>query len=167
MENMIIGNGTIAKAVKDREDWIIFASGVSNSLETRESEFKREFDLLMDQDPMMHIVYFSTLSIFYNVNRYTQHKKMMEEVIKGRFRTYTIVRLGNPVFGENTNHLIPFFKDKIKKGEKIHVQDVYRYPLELKEFQHWMSMIPDWSCEFNITGQMMKVEDIIKKYGHS
>jgi hypothetical protein len=45
---MIIGNGIIANAVRsyDREDIIFFASGVSNSLETRVSEFEREFSLL-------------------------------------------------------------------------------------------------------------------------
>jgi len=164
---MILGHGTVASALTDREGFLFFASGVSNSLETRESEYEREIKLLLDQDTSLHIVYFSTLSIFYNDNRYTRHKRMMEELIKGRFCFYTIVRLGNPTWGENTHHLIPFFRDKLRKGERIKVQDVYRYPLELKEFQHWMEMIPDWSCEFNITGQMMKVEDIIKKYGHN
>ena len=164
---MITGNGTVAKALVDREGFIFFASGVSNSGETRESEYKREESLLMQQDKDKHLVYFSTLSIFYAKNRYAEHKRMMEKTIMAYFDKYTIVRLGNLSWGNNTNHLVPFLKDKIKKGEEIDVQDVYRYPLELEEFQHWMSMIPDWSCEMNITGQMMKVEDIIKKYGNT
>jgi hypothetical protein len=45
---MIIGNGLIAKSLKniDSKDHLYFASGVSNSLETRSSEFEREFSLL-------------------------------------------------------------------------------------------------------------------------
>ena len=164
---MIIGNGTIASVLKDRDGFIFFASGVSNSKETREEEFRREESLLMQQDKTKHLVYFSTLSVFYAKNRYAEHKRMMEKTIMAYFDKYTIMRLGNPVWGKNTNHLIPFFKDKIEKGEKIDVQDVYRYPLELDEFLHWMDLIPDWSCEFNITGQLMKVKDIIKKYGHN
>ncbi|MEJ2498930.1 MAG: hypothetical protein P8Y46_06430 [Sulfurovaceae bacterium] len=46
---MIIGNGMLAHEFsdyKDDNDIIIFASGVSNSGETRESEFEREKELL-------------------------------------------------------------------------------------------------------------------------
>ena len=47
---MIIGNGNIARALKDidRDDLLFFASGVSNSQEDRESEYKREMELLLD-----------------------------------------------------------------------------------------------------------------------
>lgn len=161
---MIIGNGTIASVLKDREDLLFFASGVSDSAERRESEYQREKDLLMAQDKSRHIVYFSTLSIFYADTRYTQHKLEMERLIRAYFQKYTIVRLGNPVWGNNFNHLVPFLREKIRKKEKFEIRDVYRYPLELEEFQHWMSLIPIWNCEINITGRWMKVKDIIKTY---
>lgn len=46
---MILGNGDIASALRpvDRPDRLFFASGVSNSSETRLSEFNRERDLLL------------------------------------------------------------------------------------------------------------------------
>jgi hypothetical protein len=48
---MIIGNGSLAnifiEKFKDDENIIIFASGVSSSKETRESEFNREKELLL------------------------------------------------------------------------------------------------------------------------
>ena len=47
---MIVGYGDIASVLKDRKGTIFFASGVSNSQETRESEYKREEDLLMKQN---------------------------------------------------------------------------------------------------------------------
>lgn len=46
---MIIGNGDVASVLQDRDDLIYFASGVSNSQETRGSEFRREKDLLFEQ----------------------------------------------------------------------------------------------------------------------
>lgn len=162
---MIIGDGVIAKALKnkDKDDIIFFASGVSDSNEKRESEYIREKSLLMQQDKSKHLVYFSTLSIFYKDSRYTQHKREMEKTIMAYFDTYTIIRLGNPTWGENKVHLIPFLKDKIEKGEDIDIQDVYRYPLDLEEFLYWIDLIPEWSCEMNITGRILKVKDIVQE----
>ena len=156
----IIGNGTIAKVLTDREDRLYFASGVANSQETRESEYQREKDLLLAQDKHQHVVYFSSLSVFYKESRYTQHKREMERLIKQHFPKYTIVRLGNPVWGYNPNHLIPFFKTQ----KDYPIFDVYRYPLELEEFLHWIEFIPSWNCEMSITGRLMKAKDIVKEY---
>lgn len=161
---MIIGNGTIASVLKDRKDRLYFASGVSNSQEKRESEYQREKDLLLSQDKLCHIVYFSTLAVFYANTRYTRHKKEMEDLVKNNFKRYTIMRLGNPTWGKNPVNLIPFLTKKIKNNEPFEVQDVYRYPLEPEDFLHWINIMPDWSCEMNITGVPMKVKDIIKKY---
>ncbi len=161
---MIIGNGTIGSVLKDRQDRLYFASGVSNSKEKRESEYKREKGLLLSQDKSRHIVYFSTLSIFYEDTRYTQHKKEMEDLVKNSFKHYTIMRLGNPIWGNNPANLIPFLRQKIKNNEPFEVRDVYRYPLELEDFLHWVDLIPLSSCEMNITGVRMKVKDIIRKY---
>ena len=47
---MITGSGDIASVLPNREDLHFFASGVSNSQETRESEYEREEDLLLEQD---------------------------------------------------------------------------------------------------------------------
>jgi len=166
MKTTIVGNGGIAQTLKglDLGDKLFFASGVSNSAEERESEYQREIVLLLEQDPKRHIVYFSSLSMFYKKSRYTQHKRQMENLIKHRFPKYTIMRLGNPVWTSNPVHLVPFLKQKLARGEELDVQEVIRYPLEREEFLHWVRMIPDWSCEMNITGRMMLVRDIIKNY---
>ncbi len=161
---MIIGNGTIAKVLPDHPDRVYFASGVPNSAETRESEYDREINLLMRQDTSKRLVYFSTISIFYKDSRYTRHKLEIEELIKENFPRYTIMRLGNPVWGDNPVHLVPFFKQKHEKGETIEVQDVYRYPLELEEFLYWINLIPGFNCEINVPGTRMKVIDLLKKY---
>ena len=52
----IVGHGDIASVLSDREDRIYFASGVSNSQETRESEYAREKTLLLQQEKIRHLV---------------------------------------------------------------------------------------------------------------
>ena len=59
---MIIGNGIIANSLKqiDSENTLFFASGVSNSLETRTAEFEREFTLVqknISENPDKNFVY--------------------------------------------------------------------------------------------------------------
>jgi nucleoside-diphosphate-sugar epimerase len=159
----IIGNGDIAKALRevDVSDLLFFASGVSNSREIREEQYKREVNLLLAQDRSKHIVYFSSLSIFYARDRYQEHKRHMERLVKKYFRHYTIVRLGNLVGGSNPNTIINFFKRKIEAQEDIEVQDTYRYIVGKAEFKHWISLIPYWNCELNITGELLKVSEIV------
>lgn len=161
---MIIGNGTIASVLPERPDLLFFASGVSNSAEIDEAQYQREVDLLLSQDKYKHLVYFSTLSLFYNSTRYTQHKKFMEELIKRNFKKWTIMRLGSPTWGNNPNHLIAFFRNKIKNNEPYQIWDTERYVLEKDEFLHWVNRIPSWNCEMNVPGIRMHVRDIIKKY---
>lgn len=157
---MIIGNGDIASVLRDK-GITYFASGVSNSSETRESEFKRELDLLMEQDTNQKIVYFSSLCVFYSDTPYARHKRMMEEVVKTNFRKYTIMRLGNITWGNNPHTIINFFKNKIKNGEKLDIRDTQRYLVDKDEFLHWVDMIPDWNCEMNITGRKLTIQQIV------
>src|SRR3989344_4141050 len=162
---MIIGHGDIATALKalpPKRNFIFFASGVSNSQETDESEYKREENLLMQQDKNKHVVYFGSLCIFYSNNRYAKHKKNMEELVRKHFKSYTIVRLGNITWGKNPHTLINYFRSAKKRGKKLEIWDTYRYLVNKKEFLHWMEMIPEWNCEMNITGQRLKVRQIVK-----
>lgn len=168
---MIIGSGDIASALKesDRNELLFFASGVSNSQEDRESEYQREKDLFIQtlrQQGNKHFVYFSSLAVFYSYTRYTLHKLEMENLIKEACTRYTIIRLGNITWGDNPHTLINFIRNKIKTGEAFEIRDEYRYIIDRTEFLHWIHLIPPWNCEMNITGNRMKVEDIINKYGY-
>ena len=115
---MIVGNGDIASALKDRKGYLFFASGVSNSQEKRESEYKRERELLLKQDKKKHIVYFGSLSVFHSNTRYAKHKLKMENLVKTNFKHYTIFRVGNISWGTNPHTLINFIRNKIKNKEK-------------------------------------------------
>ncbi len=158
---MIIGYGDIANVLQDRVGFTFFASGVSNSRETRESEYQREYNLLLMQDRTTHLVYFSSLCVFYAHSRYAKHKAFMETAIKDSFVHWTIVRLGNITWGVNPNTIINHFREQRRCGAPLDIQDTYRYIVDLGEFLHWINMIPEWSCEMNITGRRMSVRQIV------
>lgn len=157
---MIVGDGDIAHALKDREDRLYFASGVSNSQETDEDEYQREIELLNKQDKSRHIVYFSSLCIFYSDTRYAQHKLLMEKLIKEKFKRYTIVRLGNITWGRNPHTIINY----LRKHKDAEIKNVFRYICTREEFRYWVGLIPDWPCEMNITGRRMSVKQIVEEY---
>ena len=64
---MVIGSGLLAKAFHqfaDDGNVVVFASGVSNSLEQNKSAFEREKNLLLKYlDGSAKLVYFSTVSV--------------------------------------------------------------------------------------------------------
>lgn len=169
---MIIGNGDIAKALKaiDRDDRIYFVSGVSNSSETRESEFTREKKLLFSLRESKHIVYVSSLSVFYSNTPYARHKRVMEQCVQTWAYTrhepqnYTIIRVGNITWGNNPHTLINHFRGQKDRGEALEIQDTFRYVIDKDEFVDWMQMIPKWSCEMNIPGRRLKVAEIVDRY---
>lgn len=161
---MIVGNGDIASVLPDNKDLLFFASGVSNSNETRESEYQREKDLLLSQDKRSHVVYFGSLSVLYADTRYANHKREMEILVKQEFFRYTIFRVGNITWGTNPHTIINHFRNQLAKGKPIRIEDTYRYIIDKDEFLHWIDLIPEWSCEMNIPGRRMKVAQIVDEY---
>jgi len=161
---MIIGNGDIASVLPERDDLLFFASGVSNSQETRESEYQRERNLLLEQDRAEHIVYFGSLAVFYSGTRYAQHKLDMETTVKGEFPKHTIFRIGNITWGINPHTIINYFRGQIEVGNSFEVRDEHRYIVDKDEFLHWIGRIPTWSCEMNVPGRKMLVKEIVDEY---
>jgi nucleoside-diphosphate-sugar epimerase len=132
---MIIGSGLIANSLKniDSEDNLFFASGVSNSLETRSSEFEREFSLLkksIEADNESKLVYFSTLSVndqSKQDSHYVLHKLEIEDYIKNNCSNYLILRIGNIVGkGGNPNTLFNFLKNQITNSSEFKVHSKAR-----------------------------------------
>lgn len=103
---MVIGNGMLAKAFEsylDQEDFIIFASGVSDSTSMDTKAFEREIQLLtgtIKNNKDKFFVYFSTCSIYdpsMQHSHYVQHKIKAEELIINQCPSFIIFRLTNPV----------------------------------------------------------------------
>ena len=134
---MIVGNGLIANAVKplDKDDIILFASGVSNSVDPDLTDFNREEELIkryLINDKLF--IYFSTISVYdksINRNSYILHKLKMEKLIQENKTPFLILRLPN-IIGEkgNPNTLFPYFKRCLEQNEKVSIkQDAHRYLL--------------------------------------
>jgi nucleoside-diphosphate-sugar epimerase len=153
----IIGNGLLANSFRKNEvneNLIIFASGVSNSNETRESEFYREQEKILTctQYPEINkLVYFSTTSIDKKEpSQYTKHKQKMEDLVCDNFKNYTIYRLPQVVGIVNNTTLVSHFINKIINSELITIQknvtrnlidvdDVSRIVIQLNDEKYWYS----------------------------
>jgi nucleoside-diphosphate-sugar epimerase len=127
---MIIGTGMIARAFatyRADKGVIIFASGVSNSLEQNPVCFERERILLQETIltyPQAILVYFGTCSVDDKelaASAYVQHKIEMERLIQQSSQRYFIFRLSQVVGKSNSPTLINFFVEKIKSGEPFSV----------------------------------------------
>ncbi|MBS1597636.1 MAG: NAD(P)-dependent oxidoreductase [Bacteroidetes bacterium] len=122
---MVLGSGLVAngfkKYAKD-ENYLVFASGVSNSANTDNAAFTRERHLLEDAVRMYAdktFVYFSTCSI-YDVSLqdspYVKHKLAMEAIVR-QHHNYHIFRISNLVGRTNNPHtLLNFFIDHIQSN---------------------------------------------------
>jgi len=161
---MIIGRGDIASILNDREGAIFFASGVSKSTETKESEFKREIELLDKQDKTKCLFYFSTIALddLSKNSEYHNHKRKMESLIKSNFKNYNIIRIGNITWGSNPNTFINYIKNKKSKGEPVEIKDEYKYVIDKEQLLLLTDNLPltgqNTICVF---GKMAKVAELV------
>lgn len=163
---MIVGNGDIAQQLcrVDKPFVTFFASGVSNSKQEDEKEYAREIDLLQRQPKDQHLVYFSSLCIYYSQTRYAQHKVQVERLIKENFQTYTIVRLGNITWGRNPNTIINHFRLQNRSKRPPHLEEGYRFVVSDTEFCYWMQHLPiGTKNEMNIPGEMVSINEIWRR----
>lgn len=120
----------VAGALKELSGWdndILFSSGVSNSGEKDEKNYKKETDLVkFHLAKLIHpasFVYFSTTSIFDSLkkgNSYILHKINIENLIKASNVNFLIIRLPNLVgFSSNPNTLTNYFSDCIRLERTI------------------------------------------------
>lgn len=140
----IVGRGMMARAftaLRPTRDIVIFASGVSNSLETNPEDFSRERDLIgrtRAEHPDALMVYFSTCSI-YDRDRvdtpYVRHKLEIESFLSGLPGKYLILRL--PLVIGKTDHastLPHALYARIKSGETFEVwKRATRYPIDVED----------------------------------
>ena len=98
---MIIGSGLIAKSFSKNklfDDYLIFASGVSNSNTTDENEFKREENLLIKNlSTDKPLIYFSSIFSSSIDNPYFNHKRDMENLVKNSHSNFFIFRIDGAV----------------------------------------------------------------------
>jgi nucleoside-diphosphate-sugar epimerase len=123
---MIVGNGIIGNRFRfdfNDDDYLIFASGVSDSTEENLNEFYREENLLLDmidKYPNLKLIYFSSMLCDVNDNKYYNHKLNMESLIIKKSKRFLIFRLPQ-VIGNNGNvkNIFNFFINSIKNDELL------------------------------------------------
>jgi hypothetical protein len=127
---MILGRGLIATAfinsVFDSPLYVVFASGVSNSMESDPKAYARELALLESSiTKNTTILYFSTTSIFDPTKQdtpYIHHKLSIEQRIQEKAESYIIVRLPILVGRTSNPHtLINFMVSAIREKRAIDV----------------------------------------------
>jgi nucleoside-diphosphate-sugar epimerase len=167
---MIIGNGLLAQACAPhfrlRDDVLVFASGVSNSRETRAEEYAREQAMLEEALKLnLFTVYFSSCSVHdaeLAHTPYVQHKRAMEALITARNRQMAIIRLPQ-VVGSTPNPytLTNYLNEQITEGKPfqlwlrawrnlIDVEDVAAIVAQLID-HHWADgVITNVACPFSV-----------------
>jgi len=161
---MIVGRGDIASVLNDRDGAIFFVSGVSNSNETRESEFMREIELLDKQDKTKCLFYLSSITLddMSKNSQYLQHKRKMELLIKSNFENYNIIRIGNITWGSNPNTFINYIKNKIKNGEPVEIKDEYKYMIDKEQLVLLTDNLPlIGQNQISVFGRMAKVKELV------
>lgn len=127
---MIVGKGLLAHAFEPyfgaSADVLVFASGVSNSLETRDEEFAREHALLCQSlaSHARRLVYFGSCGVTTaeaELTAYMKHKKRMESLVLAE-PGGLVLRLPQVVGHTGNYHtLTNFLRDRISSGEHFSV----------------------------------------------
>lgn len=139
---MIVGSGLLSsefvKFSHRFNEYLIFASGVSNSKETNIHNFNREKELLLttlNNNPDLKLIYFSSVLTNIIDNDYYRHKLEVEDIIKNKSKNYIIFRIPQ-IIGLNGNQLniVNFLKNSIKNENEILVyKDVYRSLIDIED----------------------------------
>lgn len=127
---MIVGKGLLAHAFEphfgENSEVIVFASGVSNSLETNPGEFAREATLLRQNldSEAKRFIYFSSCGVTTaepELTPYMRHKRSMESLVL--CAPHGLVLRLPQVVGrtENRHTLTNFLRDHIVSGEHFTV----------------------------------------------
>lgn len=154
---MIVGKGSIAKMLNDREGAIFFASGVSNSQHVNLPMMMREADLLWEYaNDKKCLFYFS--SIVKKDTAYGLHKLAMEERVKSWFDNYCIIRIGNVWECTNPNT----FRNYISNHPEAEVRDEIKYMISKKQLLLITDNMPlVGKNEISVFGEMKKVKDCL------
>jgi nucleoside-diphosphate-sugar epimerase len=144
---MIIGKGLIAREFSNYsalDDYLVFASGVSNSKSCTPADLQRERQLFLStvkSHPSRRLIYFSTTSVNdpdLRETPYVIHKLEMEALVRTHAAHWQIFRLSNLAgASDNPNTVLNFLYHNIHNGHPfqlwkyserniIDVSDVHR-----------------------------------------
>lgn len=163
---MIIGNGLLGRAFlnneQNYENFIIFVSGVSDSLNSDKASYEREKLLLiktLKEQTTKKLIYFSSVLSGVIDNNYYNHKLEIENLIKIHSNNYIIFRVPQ-IIGKsgNKNNLFNNFKNIIINGGEVTVyKDVYRSLLDVDDLVKIVDYFKD-----TLNNEIINISDIEK-----
>jgi nucleoside-diphosphate-sugar epimerase len=125
----IIGSGLLATnfgACTFSRSCLILASGVSNSNEHREAEFRRESETIsaaMRAHPSSRVIYFSTCSILQQTQTpYIRHKLDMESLVAAKASSFQIYRLPQVVGPTRNLTLVSYLVESVLLRRRVSIQ---------------------------------------------
>lgn len=161
-------------AFRDSADVVIFASGVSNSLETDPAAFNRERELLKrlrKDSPGALLVYFGTCSVNDPEQRdtpYVRHKLEMEAMLAASGEAWLVLRIPLAI-GRNprSRTLAQFLHDCIARGQPFEVwEGAQRYPVDVDDlFRIGSRLISDramWTRRINVALRPFPVHEFVR-----
>ncbi len=173
---MIVGSGMMAtafSAFRPDSEVVIFASGVSDSLEVRPEAFDRERRLLVRtraEHPGKLMVYFGTCSAVDPDRRdtpYVQHKLEMESLLEQSGEPWMILRVAlaiGPI--HRTQTLAQFLYEKISHDQSFEVwTHATRYPIDVVDTfriaSHFICEQSMWNRRLNVALRAYSVVDFV------
>ena len=174
---MVVGNGMMAvafSAFNADPSVMLFASGVSNSLETDPAPFARETDLLLqirESHPKALLVYFSTCSIHDPDRRdtpYVRHKLAMEATLAACNGRWLVLRIPLAIGpGQRGSTLAPFLYERISRGESFDVwANAVRFPIDVDDLVRIVGrLVKDrglWNRTINVALGAFPVLDFVR-----
>lgn len=159
---MIIGNGSLAKILKDREGAIFFCSGVGNSQCTDYSKFHREIDLLRAcLGDERSVFYFSSINPANHLKPYFIHKWDMEQRVKHWFENFNIIRLGNIWECTNPNTFLNYLR--AHPEAEVREKEI-KYMIHAYELNMICQSLPlTGKHEISIFSEMLTVKECLKR----
>jgi nucleoside-diphosphate-sugar epimerase len=163
---MIIGKGLIATGFElskeDYSNYIIFASGVSNSKEINDSEYTREKKLILKtikENKNLKIIYFSSILVDTTKNKYFNNKLEIENLIKKNSNNYIIFRLPQIIGNHgNPKNLVNHIKNSIINGDEIIINsEIERSLLDIDDLVSIVNY-----CKDKINCEILKISGIEK-----
>ena len=153
---------------------VIFASGVSDSLETNPTAFARERELLQRtraEHPDALLVYFGTCSVYDPDRRdtpYVRHKLEMESFLEASPGPWLVLRLPLALGHGHRGHTLGrFLYEHIQREEPFEVwAGSTRYPIDVEDVlriaKRLMAEQSNWNRRINVALRAFSVLDFVR-----
>ena len=163
---MIIGHGSLAKLLQDRDGAIFFCSGVGNSgCKDENNEFAKEIHALASLKGSNEcLFYFSSINALYTESDYMAHKRLCEDLVLRDFDNVNVIRIGNIWECTNPHTFINAIRAWKENGDEFIIRDEMKYMISAKTLNTICQALPlEGKTEISVFEEMLTVKDCLKR----